>query len=608
MQGLDRNNLDKARSPYLRQHRENPVHWQEWSQETLALAQEEDRPLFVSVGYSTCHWCHVMAREAFSDPEIATYLNDNFVPIKVDREERPDIDQYLMNFLVATTGAGGWPMNAFLSPEGAPFFALTYAPVEPKFNMPGFLEILRRVRSFYDEKKGELQQYEPEAYERTRERTLQGAGYDEAVETIRSDLYRRYDNEWGGFGEQQKFPPHSQLLYLLHDGVVSEMSESIRLAEHTLDTIYLRGLHDQLQGGFFRYCVDREWTIPHFEKMLYDQALLLWSFSWGYRMLGKESYRRAVEGIAKALEETFAVDGVYAAGLDADTEHTEGKSYLWDLEELERFLETEELELLGRVFESIESGNLEGKLHLVAMEDPAQNEETRAVLAKLLHQRRERAQPERDEKIITSWNALTGVGLVEAWRATGERHYLDRALRLYEELLERNSRDQRLVHSSLSGRGAQEHGFLEDFASVLLLETYLSEERLLPEDRLPVSVERLLQFKSGKNWHAAKTDDFLPMPSDVFDSPIPAAASLAEMALLRSRMLLDREYEELSLARAYQSDFYNLAGRFSAGEVYLVKAPQPLPWDSLPFPALQGVAERENYCFRGVCYFGLPKT
>ncbi len=608
MQQFERNNLDQARSPYLRQHRDNPVHWQEWSQEVLEFANREDRPLFVSVGYSTCHWCHVMAREAFSDPEIAVYLNENFVSIKVDREERPDIDQYLMKFLIATTGNGGWPMNAFLSPEGAPFFALTYAPVQPRFNMLGFLEILKRVRGFYDEKKGELRRYEPDPYETTRGRTLQTGGYDEAVEEIRSDLYHRYDSEWAGFGAQQKFPPHSQLLYLLHDGAVSEMSESIRLAEQTLDTIYLRGLHDHLQGGFFRYCVDREWTVPHFEKMLYDQALLLWAFSWGYRRIKKKQYLRAVEGIFTALEETFAIEGVYAAGLDADTEHEEGKTYLWGSEELEELLTSKEFELLGSLFESVKSGNFEGKLHLVAMRDPAEEEAAGDILDKLLGERRKRPQPERDDKIVTSWNALAGVGLLEAWRATGERRYVERAQQLYDGLVERNRQDGVLSHSSLSGRGAQGQGFLEDYAATLLLETYLYEDQLLSEDTLKRTAEELLRFKDGENWNASKAEDFIQMPSDVFDSPVPAPASLAEMALLRYRMLLDEEYEELPLAGAFQSDFYNLAARFSASEIYLVKAPHPLPWDSLPFPSLLGKAERENYCFRGVCYFGLPKT
>jgi hypothetical protein len=607
MQQMHRNNLDRARSPYLRQHQDNPVHWQEWNREVLDFARREDRPLFVSVGYSTCHWCHVMAREAFSNPDIAAYLNEYFVSVKVDREERPDIDQYLMNFLVATTGSGGWPMNAFLSPGGAPFFALTYAPVEPRYNMPGFLEILKRVRAFYDEKKGELRPYTPQSYEEARSRTLESGGYDSVVEKNRDTLYRRYDEEWGGFGNQQKFPPHAQLLYLLQDGAVSEMRESVRLAEDTLDKIYSRGLHDHLQGGFFRYCVDREWKIPHFEKMLYDQALLLWSFSWGYRVLGKEQYRRALEGILRALEETFGVDGVFASGLDADTDHQEGLSYLWEPQKLPELLEPEEQELLARHFESVRSGNFEGKLHLVGMDDPHSQEASSKLLEKLLRIRKGWPQPDRDEKIITSWNALTGVGLLEAWRATDEERFLHRAERLYHELLRLNRQEGRLSHSSLPGREPQDQGFLEDYAALLLLETYLYGEGLLGEERLRESMADLEEFREGESWQSAKSEDFLSMPSDVFDSPVPAPASLAEMAMLRGRMLLDEEYEELPLATAFQSDFYNLAARFSAGEVYLVKSGEPLPWGELPFPAIQGRGERENYCFRGVCYFGLPK-
>ena len=606
MDAYEANNLDRARSPYLRQHQDNPVHWQQWSRELLEHAQAEERPLFVSVGYSTCHWCHVMAREAFSDPEIAAYLNANFVPIKVDREERPDIDQYLMDFLVATTGSGGWPLNAFLSPEGAPFFAMTYAPVEPRFNMPGFLEILKRVKSFYDEKKGELRPYQPESYQSGRDKSLRSGSYDERIEGNRSDLFRRYDGEWAGFGNSQKFPPHSQLLYLLYDGVISEEPESLRLAEQTLDTIYLRGLHDHLQGGFFRYCVDREWTIPHFEKMLYDQAMLLWSFSWGYRALGKGIYLTAIEGIYHALESTLALDGLYAAGLDADTDHEEGATYLWEPSEVRKFLGEEDFDRFSRYFESVQSGNFEGKLHLVAIDDPRRERQLSRALERLLERRNRRRQPARDDKIITEWNALAGVGLIEAGRATGREEYSRRAGELYRRLREVNEESGNLAHSSLPGMGRQDQEFLDDRAALLLFESYLFEEDRLEETTLHRSAEALLSFREGNEWHRSKSNDFFTMPADIFDSPIPSAASLAEMALLRYRLLTDGEYDELPQARATLADFYNLAARWSAGEIYLIKAPTPLSWRELPFPAVQGRAERENYCFRGVCYFGLP--
>ena len=608
MEMLERNNLHEASSPYLRQHREDPVHWQEWSKEVLEAAKRADKPLLVSVGYSTCHWCHVMAREAFSDLEIAAYLNKNFVPIKVDREERPDIDQYLMDFLVATTGSGGWPLNAFLSPEGAPFFAMTYAPVEPKFRMPGFKDILEKVVQFYREKKGELKPYKPEEYAVARRKSVQEGGYDEAVDRIRSDLYRRYDTEFAGFGDEQKFPPHPQLLYLLFDGVASAMSESVRLAEQTLDTIYLRGLHDHLQGGFFRYCVDREWTIPHFEKMLYDQALLLWSFSWGYRILRKPQYLRAIEGTISALEEQLAMDDLFGAGLDADTDHEEGRTYLWSPEELEAILGKEGFDRFARHFESPATGNFEGKVHLVAVEDPQADPEMRKLMDKLLEQRKARRQPERDEKIVTSWNALAGVALIEAGRATDRPEYIARACRLHQALSQENGTEEGVARSSVRGHGKQERGFLEDYAALLLLESYLYEERELEAEQIRGTRDRMLAFRDGENWQNSVAGDFFTIPSAVFDSPVPAPASLAELAELRTKMLLDEEYEELPPARSFVSDFYNIAARFASGEVYLVKAPSILPWKSLPFPSIQGFGERENYCFRGVCYFGLPET
>ncbi|MFW6329547.1 MAG: hypothetical protein ACOC28_05580, partial [Alkalispirochaetaceae bacterium] len=357
----------------------------------------------------------------------------------------------------------------------------------------------------------------------------------------------------------------------------------------------------------FRYCVDREWRIPHFEKMLYDQAMLLWSLSWGYRLLEKDLYRNAIDRTVRFLDSRLEIDGLYASGLDADTNHQEGATYLWDVEELKSVLTDEEHDAFARLFESSESGNFEGKLHLVAMSDPWEKRENRQILSKLLDRRSRRAQPERDDKILTSWNALLGCALLEAYRATGVEEYRSRAIRLHERLLEANTSSEGVFHSSMRGSGTQEQGFLEDYASLLLLETYLLEEGELTLEELSPRGESVLEFRSGQEWLSNRGEDFFTIPSDLFDSPLPAPASIAELGVLRRRMLAEEEYEELPLSRPFLSDFYNLAARFSAGEVYLVKTPELLPWQELPFPAIRGRAPRANYCFRGVCYFGVPK-
>ncbi|MFW5994764.1 MAG: thioredoxin domain-containing protein, partial [Spirochaetia bacterium] len=329
-----RNALDEAQSPYLRQHRHNPVHWQQWSNEAFDYAAEHDLIVFVSVGYSTCHWCHVMAEGAFSHPDVAAYLNRHFVSIKVDREERPDIDQYLMSFLVDTTGQGGWPLNAFLSPKQETFFAMTYAPApdDPRAGtMMSFDAVLERVHEFYHQKKDQLGVYEPSRgtgaspgsislTDKIDLGDVHPAGVDIApiVDTISS----AYDWQWGGFGGGPKFPPHSTLLWMLNahaaarsggappaspeagadEDTPARLEDMLRLL---LDTMARRGLHDHLQGGFYRYCVDGRWTIPHFEEMLYDQALLLWAYASAAFELGEPRYAAVAAGIVRCLNETF---------------------------------------------------------------------------------------------------------------------------------------------------------------------------------------------------------------------------------------------------------------------------------------------------------------
>ncbi|MDX9800476.1 MAG: DUF255 domain-containing protein, partial [Spirochaetia bacterium] len=466
---FSRNNLDKALSPYLRQHSDNPVFWQEWSSDVLAYAKEEGKILFVSAGYSTCHWCHVMASEAFSDQMCADYLNRYFVSIKIDREERPDIDRYLMSYLTASTGSGGWPLNAFLSPDLKPFFAMTYAPLDSRYNMPGFYQILRQVKDFYDNNSSMLSEFTP-VYNIQGKEGKGAAQIDKALlaqADFNPDAKEGFEGA-GGFGTNQKFPPHSSMLYLLYriagfksadssstQGSTDSSTEKdesainnsiIKLVRKTLDSMCLKGLHDHLQGGFFRYCVDRSWTIPHFEKMLYDQAMLLWVFSLASRIFKEPLYKDCAEGIFRCLSETFLDNGLFCAAYDADTDHREGDTYLWETAELEKILSKEEFDAISRVYSLPERGNFEGKIHLIKKDgytdilsaDGKSSALLKNLLSaeeKLLTARKERLQPFCDCKKITSWNSFAGIALLQMHRHLGNNDALNMALDMRSELV-----------------------------------------------------------------------------------------------------------------------------------------------------------------------------
>ena len=617
--GIDfsRNNLDRAASPYLRSHAENPVHWQEWTQATLQHARDNDLILLVSVGYSTCHWCHVMAADSFSDAGCADFLNRYFMPIKVDREERPDIDQYLMNFLVATTGAGGWPLNAFLSPDLKPFFAMTYAAPQSKFGRPGFLDILQRVKGFYDEKKGSLRHIPIES-PMTRP---DGHADDQAITLIDRALCRRADDLNGGLQGEQKFPPHCSLLYSLYriaDGSLS--GDSLKpFVQRTLDAIMQRGLHDHLQGGFFRYCVDQQWTIPHFEKMLYDQAMLLWNYSLAARVLQSSAYERVAHGIITCLQQTFLHDGLLCAAHDADTNHHEGATYLWSRDELSRLLTADEFRVLEAHFELPSGGNFEGKIHLLrraagsgTAEDSAgaTQEQLAAACRALLAARRQRAQPFTDQKKLTSWNALAGIALLNASRMLFDRtsgaEVRRAAFSLRDALLQRHiAADGRVLHGSIGGQILSGH-FLEDHAALLLFLSYCWEDERRDAEVIQRLLQGLDQFMDESGWIAADEADFFKVPADSFDSPAPSAYALAEFARARAAMVLGREYPQVDFGVPVSGDFLSLAALHSRGYVYTLQAPQPIDWSVVPPHTVQTAGASENYCIHGVCRQGLP--
>lgn len=585
-----RNNLDKAVSPYLRQHKDNPVWWQEWGLRAAAYARRTEKIIFVSVGYAACHWCHVMAEEAFSDPEVAAYLNEYFVSIKVDREMRPDIDHFLMSYLTAIQGQGGWPLNAFLTPGLRPFYALTYAPVKSREGIPDFLTVLKRIKKFHDENPDPVEVFSVPA-------PLQ---VPRSENEISLRLKEGFDPEYGGFGMGQKFPSFCTILFMLSYGEAVRDPEWLRMCSLTLDRMAQGGLHDHLQGGFFRYCVDREWTIPHFEKMLYDQAMALWVYSLAFRIFGSGGYRKVAEKILRCLEETFSENGLYLSALDADTHHEEGATYLWKEDELRAILSPEEFRRFCLVYQISPQGNFKGRNHLLKKEGAFDED----LEEKLLRERKKREQPGADKKLITSQNALAGIALIHAYRFLGRADCLEKAGRIARELLNRHVRRGRLAHSSCEGV-LQREEFLQDVAGLLLLLTFLHEEECVYGKEIRVFEWKLRGFKKGGAWFEARQNDFGEIPAGSVDQPAPSSVSLAEFALVRIGILRSVDILPDDFKEPHWNDFYNYAMLIRNGFFHVITSPRNLSWQTMPVLSVQCRGKKFRDCCRGACHTAL---
>ncbi len=612
-----RNNLDKALSPYLRAHHKNPIWWQEWSSATITRAKETNRPILASVGYSTCHWCHVMARESFSDQAVAELINKHFVAVKIDREERPDIDHYLMSFLVATTGQGGWPLNAFLTPDAKPFFAMTYAPKSTTGGRPGLLELLPKVVDFYKTRGDHVKEF---SLGRTESATHgdKPVAVEEAQDAVKRFL-KHYDGEIYGFGTGQKFPPHASLLYLLHvaaDSGLDPGGYAKEMAQETLDIMATRGLHDHLEGGFFRYCTDRAWTIPHFEKMLYDQAMALWNYALGARVFDNPVYAMVAEDTVDLLYRRFEIDGLFAAAIDADTDHEEGAVYLFRDDELQDALSGEEYRAITERYEVGPRGNFEGKIHLVAKNLGEKSAALRAAEDKLRAIRAARKQPLRDEKSITSLNALAAVALICAGRYLDKPDWIQYGVELFHNLSEKHLTEGKLTHASLKGRLGGGPALLEDYGAMLLAAGYVLEESGEQVDSEPTNGDiarhidflaaRLQDFKTDGTWVESLAADFPTVAADSHDAPYPSGVAMAEVALVRRSLLQTGAAEIPENRPVLRCDFANL-GRLAAGGVYwIVGAPQRPPWTQLPLLTVYHRAEEETTCHGGVCTPGIP--
>jgi uncharacterized protein YyaL (SSP411 family) len=461
------NRLASATSPYLLQHAENPVDWWEWGAEAFEEARRSDRPVLLSVGYSACHWCHVMAHESFEDEATAAYLNEHFVSIKVDREERPDVDAVYMQATVALTGQGGWPMTCVLDHEGSPFFAGTYFPDRPRHGQPGFRELLEALQDAWTNRKGDV----AEASARIREALAGsvelsgGVIFDrEALDAAVQALARDFDREWGGFGNAPKFPPSMVLEFLLRHGG----SEATDMAGRTLARMAAGGIHDQLAGGFARYGVDRAWVVPHFEKMLYDNAQLLSVYAHWSAANEDPDAARVARGIADfVLAELGTDQGAFASALDADSAGEEGTFYVWTPAQLVDVLGPEDGPWAAELLTVTERGTFEGGTSTLQLRSPPDDRERwESCRLRLLEARSSRVRPDRDDKVVAAWNGLAISGLVEAGTLLGDPSYLEAAVRCGEFLAGVHVSEGRLLRVSRDGVAGSHAGVLEDYGCV----------------------------------------------------------------------------------------------------------------------------------------------
>jgi uncharacterized protein YyaL (SSP411 family) len=527
------NRLAEETSPYLLQHADNPVDWYPWGDEAFERARAEDKPVLLSVGYSACHWCHVMEHESFEDTETAAVMNERFVNVKVDREERPDVDSLYMDAVVALTGHGGWPMTVFLTPEGEPFLGGTYYPPEPRFGMPSFRQVLEAVSDAYRERRGDVAGQASAIAGAIRRSSALAPSREPLTEDVLRDAVRglraQFDTEWGGWGQAPKFPQASVLEFLLRVHLRGD-STALPMVTATLDAMAAGGMYDLVGGGFHRYSVDREWLVPHFEKMLYDNALLAAAYLHGWIVTGEARYRRvAEETLDYVLRELRLPEGGFASAQDADTEGVEGLTFTWAPDDGVR----EEL------LQPFEHGRfvIRGEL---------EDEERR----RLFELREQRPKPARDDKAIAAWNGLLLTALAEAGRRLQRADYLEVAQELSEFLLGPLSTADGRLHRTFRGE-AKGVGYLEDYADVArgLLELHVStgDLRWLGEARrlALLAVELFADEERGGFYlSAVDAEQLVARKKDLEDQPTPSGnAMLAEVLLRLARIYGDDELE-----------------------------------------------------------------
>ncbi|HVX44283.1 MAG TPA: thioredoxin domain-containing protein [Mycobacteriales bacterium] len=546
------NRLKSATSPYLLQHAQNPVDWWEWSDEAFAEARRRDVPVLLSVGYAACHWCHVMAHESFEDAAVAALMNANFVCIKVDREERPDVDAVYMEATQAMTGQGGWPMTAFVTPDRRPFFCGTYFPPQPRPGIPSFTQLLDAVAESWRDRRDELVSVGDEVTARL------GAAADlpvgegispESGATAMQLLRESFDSAQGGFGGAPKFPPSMLLEFLLRYARRTGDTQAFAMMSRTGEAMARGGIYDQLAGGFARYSVDGGWVVPHFEKMLYDNALLLRVYGHWWRQDGSELARRiAVETAEFLLRDLRTAEGGFASALDADTDGVEGATYVWSPEQLVGTLGEDDGAWAAHLFAVTEAGTFEhGTSTLQLPADPDDGARWESVRQRLFAARSQRPQPERDDKVVTSWNGLAIAALADVGALLRQDRYVAAAVGAGELIWDLHQRDGRLLRTSRDGRPGRSHGVLEDYANAaegfLALHQATGDGRWLTRARilLDTALRHFADPSGGFFDTADDAETLIHRPGDPTDGPTPSGAAALASALLTAWALTDLE-------------------------------------------------------------------
>ncbi len=576
------NRLAQTQSPYLLQHKDNPVDWYPWGEEAFDKAQSEDKPIFLSIGYSTCHWCHVMEHESFEDEQVARLMNDTFVSIKVDREERPDIDSLYMTVCQLMNQRGGWPLNVILTPDKKPFYATTYVPKEGRFGRMGMLDLVPRIQELWAEQRDKVLQEAEKVtgtLQQIADQQSDGSSLDpDVLEEAAQQLADRFDEAYGGFGQAPKFPSPHNLLFLLRHARRSGDAQATAMVEQTLDWMRLGGVYDHVGYGFHRYSTDRQWLLPHFEKMLYDQAMLMMAYTEAYQVIGTPAYEQTVREIATyVLRDLRDPEGGFYSAEDADSEDAsgareEGAFYVWSLDELRDTLPEDLADLVIDVYDARESGNYEdestrqrtGKnilhlnepLHAIAddsgMDEATLRERWATARRLLFEQREQRPRPGLDDKVLTDWNGLMIAALAKAGRVFDAPDLTDAAKTAATFVLETlRTEDGSLLHRYRNGDVAI-RAHLDDYAFLVwgLIELYETtfDARWLGE-ALCLTEEMIDQFwDEGRGGFFLSADDAEPLivrQKELQDAAIPAGNSMALLNLIRLARLTGRtEYED----------------------------------------------------------------
>lgn len=568
------NKLQHETSPYLLQHANNPVEWHAWKPEAFEKAKKEDKPILVSIGYSTCHWCHVMERESFEDHEVAEFMNENFVCIKVDREERPDVDQIYMEACQVLTGGGGWPLNCFLLPDGKPFYAGTYYPPMPAYNRPSWLQVLMNLSHAYQTKRDTINDQAQRLTDiiQNSGKTFTGSNKlrvvsgdqpfsEDLLKNIFQNLQKQFDTTNGGFGGAPKFPGTMSLNYLLSYYYHLGGELALDHVQLSLDKMAMGGIYDHLGGGFARYATDAKWLVPHFEKMLYDNALLVGVLANAYKITKKELYKETIEETLDWVKrEMTSEEGGFYAAQDADSEGVEGKFYVWEAEEVKNLL-GDDFDLFAKFYDVTENGNWEEKNILWraadfeefarANEIPVTTLKNRlaANRQKLLEVRSQRIWPSLDDKLLLDWNALMCSAHARAYAALGTESFRETAVRNLDFLLKKFVQPDGVTffHTYKNGR-AQYDAFLDDYA--YLIEALLEVAEITFETQYILQAGRYIDFvlenfldPADKMFYftSAKQKDVLMRRKDLFDSATPSGNSTMVRNLQRAGILLGRE-------------------------------------------------------------------